>query len=223
MYRKLRARGATGWNNEDKDSYTEMYEFLAPALLTVADGISPRMLEIGCGAGNFSVMLAQHGYTVTGVDISPTAVDWAKERARSTNTEVVFRVDNVLTLSTCGDAMFDVVVDGHCLHCIIGDDRARCIESVRRVLKPGGLFIVLTMCGEVTNQQLLKTFDPITKVTIHDGRPNRYIGSADAIIAEVALAGFGIDSTQVTARKEADDMDNLVIRAAKPCDPLDNS
>lgn len=79
------------------------------------------------------------------------------------------------------------------------------------------------MCGAVTNQQLLKAFDPITKVTIHDGRPIRYIGSADAIIAEVALAGFGIDSTQVTARKDADDMDNLVIRAAKPCDPLDNS
>lgn len=100
-----------------------------------------RMLEIGCGAGNFSVMLAQHGYTVTGVDISPTAVDWAKERARSTNTVVVFRVDNVLTLSTCGDAMFDVVVDGHCLHCIIGDDRARCLESVAGYSSPGACLL----------------------------------------------------------------------------------
>ena len=76
---------------------------------------------------------------------------------------------------------------------------------------------MLTMCGEVFNQRVLQTFDPVKRVTLRDGLPTRYIGRADAIIAEVALAGFAIDSAHVVARKNADDMDDLVIRATKPC------
>ncbi|HIG46099.1 MAG TPA: methyltransferase domain-containing protein [candidate division Zixibacteria bacterium] len=40
----------------------------------------------------------------------------------------------------------DFVCDSHLLHCIIGADRAGVFASVRRVLKPGGYFLVDTMC-----------------------------------------------------------------------------
>jgi SAM-dependent methyltransferase len=127
-----------------------------------------------------------------------------------------FRVDNVLNLSTCHDATFDLVVDGHCLHCIIGEDRAICLASVYRVLKPGGSFVVLTMCGEVTNQKMLKSFDHDRKVTIHQGQPTRYIGAAAAILSEVIAAGFVAEGVRVVPRKDADDLDNLILRAKKP-------
>jgi SAM-dependent methyltransferase len=213
-YQKLRERGAIGWDN-DSAIYAEMRATILPLLPSTASGSIQRVLEIGCGAGNASVMLAERGYEVTGIDIAPTAIDWATVRAKSAAANASFRVDNVLDLATCKDAEFDAVVDGHCLHCIIGQDRQQCLASVHRVLKLGGVFVVLTMCGDVTNPRMLESFDPFSSTTVHSGRPTRYIGHPDLIAAEVVAAGFSIDKMDVIERKNVDDLDTLVIRAIK--------
>ena len=215
LYRKFRDQGANGWNDERAESYQEMFQFISPDLPPATHGNTVLTLEIGCGAGNFSILLAQNGYRVTGVDISPIAIEWAVERANSINMEMDFRVDNVLALVNCGDAMFDLVVDGHCLHCIIGEDRASCFAAVWRVLKAGGSFVVLTMCGAVTNQKMLTSFDHDRKVTLHHGQPTRYIGDVDTIVSEITSAGFVAETVRVVPRKDADDMDNLIVRARK--------
>jgi SAM-dependent methyltransferase len=216
VYQRLRAQGATGWDDDESGTYADMLALVMPLLPSLGDGASPSVLEMGCGAGNFSLRLAQHNYRVTGVDIAPTAIDWAQERAQAATGILDFRVDNVLSLVTCGDAVFDAVVDGHCLHCIIGDDRTCCLAAVRRVLKPGGVFVVLSMCGEVACQKMLQVFDPLSKVTMHDHRPTRYIGSAGDIAAEVVSAGFAIRASRVVARKDSEDLDTLLICAIKP-------
>jgi tRNA/tmRNA/rRNA uracil-C5-methylase (TrmA/RlmC/RlmD family) len=41
--------------------------------------------------GNFSLLMAQQGFTVTGVDISSTAIEWAVERAKAASSDVCFR------------------------------------------------------------------------------------------------------------------------------------
>jgi SAM-dependent methyltransferase len=213
VYRALRGRGASGWSSDDE--YAAMARLIAPGLPPVTHGNPPRVLELGSGAGNLSTLLADQGYDVTGVDISETAVAWARERAAPQR--AAFRVDNVVELASCEGASFDAVVDGHCLHCIIGDDRARCLESVHRVLKPGGVFVVLTMCGAVVAERLRASFDPLTRVVTVDGRPTRYIGGAEAIAAEVERAGFDIVMARVEARKSADEQDDLILYASKRC------
>jgi len=218
-YRKLREQGAQGWNNEGVEAYADMLELVAPALPPVTTGARPHLLEIGCGAGNFSQLLARQGYSVTGVDISPAAIDWAIERSQADAAHLHFRVDNVLDLASCEAASFDGVVDGHCLHCIIGDDRSRCLASAHRVLKAGGVFVVLTMCGDVSAPQLLKAFDPVERVTRSSGRPTRYIGHAASIVAEIQAAGFFINQMRVIPRKDVNDQDDLLIFATKPGSP----
>ena len=87
---------------------------------------------------------------------------------------------------------FDFVYDTHLLHCIIGADRAGVFASVRRVLKPGGYFLVDTMCfSELTLK--VEYFDLDTKYTIiPDGTATRYIGEEDDLVDELKTAGFTI-------------------------------
>ena len=46
-----------------------------------------KLLELGCGEGHHCRAFQKLGFSVTGIDISPTAIAWAKEKARVTETE----------------------------------------------------------------------------------------------------------------------------------------
>ncbi len=211
IYRRLRASGAAGWGSDQEIS--ELFERVQPWLAGLP--VPARLLELGCGAGNLSLLLAARGDRVTGVDIAPTAVHWARERAEAAALAADFQVGDVVTLAPFGDKVFDAVVDGHCLHCIIGADRARCLEAVHRVLRPGGIFIVATMCGQVLDKRILSQFDAQTSTVVTAGRPTRTIGQADELVAEIARAGFDMVSVQVQPRRHASDQDELLVLAAK--------
>jgi 2-polyprenyl-3-methyl-5-hydroxy-6-metoxy-1,4-benzoquinol methylase len=76
-YRQLRASGADGWDPADTDEARNAelgwaFAHLAPA--------GPRLVELGCGAGNHSRWFAERGFDVTGIDVSPTAIEWAAAR-----------------------------------------------------------------------------------------------------------------------------------------------
>jgi ubiquinone/menaquinone biosynthesis C-methylase UbiE len=101
-----------------------------------------RVLELGCGAGDLSLRLAERGLDATGVDVSPAAVEWARQKAASRGLAAAFRVRDVPDLRDFADSGFDGVLDGYCLHCVIGPDRAKVLAAARRVLRPGGLLHV---------------------------------------------------------------------------------
>lgn len=200
-YRRLRDQGEPGWDTAD--GYREREVELAWALdaLELANG--SRVLELGCGAGNVAGSLVARGFDVTGIDISPIAIAWASERAipgaRFVVGDVVAQIPGE----------YDLVIDGHCLHCIIGDDRARLLANVRRALVPGGCLFVATMCGEITIPELRACFDPVTRCQVVDGVAYRFIGNADELLDELRAAGFEIVASTICRRKGDHDQDNL--------------
>jgi len=106
--------------------------------------------------------------------------------------------------------------DGHCLHCVTGPDRLRCLNAIYRVLKPGGVFIVLTMCGEVRDKRIKASYDEPSGLVFVNGRATRYIGSAEAIGIELEAVGFVIESLTVHPRKNNHEQDDLVAYCRKP-------
>src|SRR5262245_16453477 len=65
--------------------------------------ISPRRaVELGCGTGTNAVWLAQRGFDVTAIDISPTAVQRARQRAADSGVEVHFVEADVMALPELG-------------------------------------------------------------------------------------------------------------------------
>lgn len=108
------------------------------------------------------------------------------------------------------------MLDGHCFHCIIGEDRKLFLASVRRVLQPGGFFFVETMCGDVTNEDIKKHFDLQSRCYIvKNSIAFRYVGFAEDILDEIRKADFHILHWEVKARKDREGQDNLLVEATK--------
>jgi cyclopropane fatty-acyl-phospholipid synthase-like methyltransferase len=68
------------------------------------------VLDIGCGLGDNVVYPAENGYSVTGLEISPTALITAERRAHDAGVDVRFAVTDSTRLDGYTDA-FDTVVD----------------------------------------------------------------------------------------------------------------
>ena len=56
---------------------------------------------------------------------------------------------------------FDVILDGNCCHCITADaDRSAFLANARDLLRPGGIFILLSMCLPVDRAAVAASFAP---------------------------------------------------------------
>ena len=208
MYERRRAEGLPGWDSSEED-YNEFKTYIDGILDRGAAPREGRVLELGCGAGNMTVWLGRKGYEAYGVDIAPTGIAWARERAQEQGIQIDFTLGNVLDLEDYSDAFFDFAFDGHCLHCIIGTDRRKFFSSVRRVLKPKGYFLVHTMCSPVDRKKI-QGFDPESMCTIINGIATRYFGLADSILDEIRQAGFEIVHWEI---ERGDTTDTLTVEA----------
>lgn len=98
-----------------------------------------RALDLGCGPGRNALHLAARGFEVDAVDLSPTAIAWAGERARDAGADVRFH---------CGDAFalaggelagpYDLIYDSGCFHHLPPHRRISYLDLLGRLLAPGG-------------------------------------------------------------------------------------
>lgn len=97
-----------------------------------------RVLELGCGTGNDAARLAANGFEVVALDFSREALDEAR---RKYGDQVDFRVADLAEPFQFADASFDAVMSNVALH-MFSDGATRSVfAEVRRVLRPGGLFL----------------------------------------------------------------------------------
>jgi ubiquinone/menaquinone biosynthesis C-methylase UbiE len=102
-----------------------------------------RLLEIGCGRGDFALWLAKQSpeSDITAIDFSSAAIEIARERAAKAGGRVHFEVGNAQSLRF-DSVSFDVIVSCECLEHVPRPERM--IEEMHRLLKPGGLFVLTT-------------------------------------------------------------------------------
>ncbi len=123
-----------------------------------------KALDICCGAGTNTVYLAQKGFSVTGIDISPTTVEIAREKAERAGVKIRFLVENFLNLPF-KDGEFDLVFDMGCFHHVHPQDRLTYIKGVHRVLRRGGVYFLICFSyrnggawNHFTRKQLVQYF-----------------------------------------------------------------
>ena len=98
-----------------------------------------RALDVGCGTGTYSVIMAQNGYDVTGVDFVEAALGMARERATVADVNVAFQQEDVCAYRP--QTSFDLVLDSGCLHSL--NDKSSYRQNLLSWLQPGGHFILV--------------------------------------------------------------------------------
>jgi ubiquinone/menaquinone biosynthesis C-methylase UbiE len=105
--------------------------------------ITGKALDLGCGGGRHSVLLARNGFETYGIDFAEAAIKQATTNAYESGfaKSTYFRVGDVLDLPYERD-YFDVVNDDGCLHHIEPADWSTYLENIKRVIKQGGILRV---------------------------------------------------------------------------------
>ncbi len=98
-------------------------------------------LDVGCGAGSYSVFLAQAGYQVTAIDFVEQALDMARNRAKEADVSIQFQRQDALAYRP--DQEFDLVLDSGCLHGFAEKVRGAYRTSLLTWLRPGGQFVLV--------------------------------------------------------------------------------
>ncbi len=150
---------ALGWEARYRETPPERLPWFHPGLdADVARALAElgieggRALDLGCGPGTQAVALAGRGFAVTASDVSPAAVEAARARAAQAGVDVRFVVDDVLDSRL--DGPFDLVLDRGVLHCFADEaDRRACLETVARLLRPGGHLLLKCFHKEETRPE----------------------------------------------------------------------
>jgi len=116
-------------------------------LVEVAASLPPgRALDLGCGEGGDAMWLAEHGWQVTAVDISQTALDRAAADALARN--VTDRIDFARhdLPDTFPKGVFDLV-SAQFLHSMTELDRPRVLRLGADAVGAGGLLLIVDHAG----------------------------------------------------------------------------
>src|SRR5438876_6906296 len=99
-----------------------------------------RVLDLACGEGYGSNLLARTAKQVVGIDIDEEAVKHAKNKYIRPNLE--FKIGSILEVPIDGDGLFDVVVCFEALEHV--EEHHKLLSEAKRLLVDNGIFLVST-------------------------------------------------------------------------------
>jgi ubiquinone/menaquinone biosynthesis C-methylase UbiE len=118
------------WRNELKTHIARRFPDRDPA--------SVRVLEVGTGPGFFAILLAELGYAVTAVDLTPAMLEEAKKNAGDLAGRITFLEMNAEDLSF-PNGSFDVILSRNLTWNLPHPETA--YREWKRVLRPGGMLL----------------------------------------------------------------------------------
>jgi len=100
-----------------------------------------KVIEMGCGAGNYVIIFSRMGYDCTGMDISEHAIRLARISASAAGADCGFVVADVTGDLSEWASTFDFAYDWELLHHVFPEDREKYVDNVHRLLHTGGRYL----------------------------------------------------------------------------------
>lgn len=126
-----------------------------------------RVLDLGCGTGVVSLLLAELGHDVAGVDFSEEMLEQARAKTERTELSVEFERGDAESLAQSDDS-YDLVTGRHLIWTLPTPPKA--IEEWRRIVRPGGKIVLIE--GHWDFDDPFDGYEEIhDDLPLYDGRP----------------------------------------------------
>ena len=99
-----------------------------------------RILDIGCGTGSLSVLLAAQGHSVTGIDWAPAMIAQAEAKAKAAGQPIIFKVMDGAN-PQFAPQRFDVILCRHLLWALPTPDQV--LQRWINLLRLGGRLLLI--------------------------------------------------------------------------------
>ena len=130
-------------------NYKVVYNYIVSHLTNIKN---PKIVEVGCGGARNSLYLALQGFDVICVDNSPEALRLARANFDAFDAKGSFLLDDLMD-SNIPDNSFDCVMSFGLLEHFC--DLKPIIDSLTRILKPGGIHIHLILPKKFSTQTIM--------------------------------------------------------------------
>lgn len=133
---------------DDYFSFNKLFTFdeqIAAKYIQLTDSKPrPIVADLGCGTGRALFPLVRRGFRGLAVDLSERMLQVVREKAEAQSLDVDCVRANLVELEGIRDASIDYAI---CLFSTLGmirgrDNRLTALQSIRRILKPGGIFVL---------------------------------------------------------------------------------
>jgi 2-polyprenyl-6-hydroxyphenyl methylase/3-demethylubiquinone-9 3-methyltransferase len=182
-----------------------------------------RVLDVGCGGGLLAEGMARRGARVTGIDLSPGALEVARLHALEGGVAVDYRQVTVEELADTDHGTFDLVTCLEMLEHV--PDPGQVIQAIARLVRPGGDVVCSTInrnpkafaLAIVGAEYLLRLLPAGTHQYARLIKPSelaRWGRDAGLVVAD--LAGLEYDPMARKARVSADTSVNYLIHLRRP-------
>lgn len=197
------------WNTAyDNDTAPWVIGEPQPQVLTLErEGwIRGRVLDPGCGAGEHTIALTALGYDVLGVDLSPSAVAYARANAERKGVPARFELADMVAIG--GDpglaselGVFDTILDSALFHVFLADPQARAayVQALHTLCAPGGRVLLLALSDaepgfgpRIGDGMIRESFGAGWE--LEDLRAGRYRGRITGVLSPEALEGVHADA-----------------------------
>ena len=146
------------------------------------------LLEFGCGTGSTAIKHAPHVQHIRATDISEKMLEIAKRKATAEGIDNITFEQSTVEGFSAPDESYDMILALSLLHLL--DDKEAAIDKIRKLLKPGGLFVSSTVClGD--SMKFFKLIGPIGKAL--GLIPHVDVFTEQELLGAVTGAGFAID------------------------------
>jgi len=99
-----------------------------------------KILDVGCGTGELSILFSEMGHEVTGIDISKKMLKVAKTKAKAFKADIIFEEEDAEN-PNYDAASFDIVFNRHLLWTLPNPKLA--VENWRKALRNGGKVVII--------------------------------------------------------------------------------
>ena len=151
-------------------------------LLTKLPSQCRNVLDIGCGTGEFSRLLAQRAQQVVAIDLSPNMIAVAQQRSKQ-QTNINFQIADIMNWEF-PEEHFDAIVSIAVLHHLPIENL---LPNLKAALIPGGKLVILDLLKYESVQDGLSDIIAVPLNWIFQGLKNSQIKRSPEAIAAISI------------------------------------